>query len=286
MATKAQLEAELAHVKRTNFYVTTVVMMIWAIGLAVLVTYEYKSAMLKEAQAEQYLNDSLNNWHTEVKPNYSWPDNPKLDNQDLFTWPKTPIIDARAFLESFSLPSWTTAAQAAHHRPTEDLPVQNFLYTTPLKLWTVQQQATPQDHVSCSATRTFDNGVQMIVTSYKSGAVEMRIEKVGFSMREEVPYLPAVISVDSAEFAPTTAKRVNEFTTTLDLSSMPLKQLASGKVLRVTVNGFYYEFELTGSANAAKYVAMCNSSGQSRVYERTVQAAAPAAVSAPVGEDQ
>lgn len=272
--TKAELEAQVAHYKRQNFYIMTTVMLLWVVALTIMLTYEYKGMLAREASAEKYVEQSLDGWQTEVIPA---PDNRNFTPQHdgTFKWPNTPWIDARSFIQSLSP---ITSANAAHHKLGTDLPPSRVPFASPLKLWTIEQLASDRVHVACSATRSMPSGVIVSVTAYKNGMVELLIDRASFFMSETQPYGDAVISVDNAVFVQTTAKRISDYTTSLDLSSLPLTQLANGKILRVTVNGFYFEFDLTGSANAAKYVNACNVSGQTKVWERRVAAASPAVV--------
>lgn len=263
MATKAQLEAELAHYKKLDRMVKWTVLFLWAIALTILLTYNYKVQLIEEQKAQQYLDQSLGDWHTEVYP----------EPQPMFTWPRTPIIDAFNFITG------STAAVAAPHDPRSDLPTQHrHLFPSPLKLWSIEQLSDDRNHLACSATRSMSNGVVVSVTAYKNGTVELFIDRASFYLNPERPYADAIISVDNATFVQTVAKRVNDYQTSLDITSLSLTQLANGKILRVTINGYYFEFDLTGSANAAKYVNACNVQGQSLVHERIVAAAQPAVV--------
>jgi len=189
-----------------------------------------------------------------------------------FPFPVKRMIDA------WNMFAPITSAHAAQHKPDTDIPLTQFPFASPLKLWTIDQLATDSEHVACSATRTLPNTVVLKVTSFKTGAAELRLFKAGFRMSEDMPYQDGVISIDNMTFVQVVAKRVSEFETSIDLSELPLTQLANGKILRVTINGYFIEFDLTGSANAAKYVAMCNQSGQRMVHERIVAAAQPAVV--------
>lgn len=262
--TKAELIYENARLRRANFYITTVIMVIWAAMLSGTAAFYYKQSELA--------NQQMKDWSVTVTPAPEYQLDQQSEQPDEFEWPRTPIIDALNYLNP------VTRAHAAPAPLKSDLPITRFDYPSPLKLWSIDQLATDRQHVACSATRSFDNGAIVSVTAYKGGTVELYIDKVAFMISEEKPYQDALLSVDGGTPVQTVAKREGFFKTSLDLSSMPLPQLANGKILRVTVNNLYVEFDLTGSSNAAKYVNACNASGQSEVYKRIVQAAQPATI--------
>lgn len=173
----------------------------------------------------------------------------------------------------------TTAAHAAAHPVKADPPLENtYLYPTPMKLWAIEQQATEDNHVSCSATRTIEGGAVMSVKAYKNKTIELTLSEVNFHMHSEQPYKDAVVSIDGEPVDVTVAKRVSKWVTKFDLTETNLQKLAEARILRLTVGVAYIELDMTGSANAAKYVAMCNASGQNMVHRRIVDAAKPAEI--------
>lgn len=215
-------------------------------------------------------HDTIGEWETELRI----PLDPKTvpDPAPEFPFPIKPLIDA------FNLIT-PSPAHAAAHPVTADPPRENtYLYPSPMKLWTIEQQATDDNHISCSATRTLDSGAIMSVRAYKNKTIELTLHEVNFGLHSEKPYVDAVVSIDGEPVDVTVAKRVSKWVTKFDLTETNLQELAKAKILRLTVGAAYIELDLTGSANAAKYVAMCNASGQDMVHRRIVEAAQPAEI--------
>jgi hypothetical protein len=210
--------------------------------------------------------ETIGEWETTVTP-------APQTIEPIYTWPPTPWVDAMRELAGVQ------TAHAAAHPVTADPPRENtYLYPTPLKLWTIEQQATDDNHISCSATRTLDSGATMSVRAYKNKTIELTLHEVNFGLNSEKPYVDAVVSIDGEPVDVTVAKRMSKWVTKFDLTETNLQELAKARILRLTVGAAYIELDLTGSGSAAKYVAMCNASGQNMVHRRIVEAAQPAEI--------
>jgi hypothetical protein len=236
-----------------------------------------------ETEANKFIREQLmphlDEWATEVKPA---PDNPHYDPNrtlppmpQIYTWPPNPIIDAWHMVNPVG------TAHAARHPETPAPQENTYLYPTPLKIWTVEQQATEREHISCTASRTLVNGARLTVRAYKNKTIVLILDDVNFDLDPERPYRDAVVSIDGNPVAVTIAKRNTKWQTTFDISDIELSKLANAKILRLTVGAYYIEMDMTGSANAAKYVSMCNASGQDAVHRRIVEAAVPAEIRVP-----
>lgn len=172
---------------------------------------------------------------------------------------------------------WNDAAQGSPHPISEEPKIENHLYATPLKLWRVEQQATDRTHVACSATRAYGN-VTATIAAYQDGARLLSLSGVSFGIEASDLYADVVVTLDNETHVQTTAKYISRFETSIDFGVVDLTQVARSKIMRLTVNNFYVEFDLTGSANAAKYVSLCNAEGPANVLKRRVSAALPAVV--------
>lgn len=229
--------------------------------------------LLLSAVVQGYLNyqpvqQTVPAWDTQVIPNPNY----QYDNKTEFKWPLTPLIDA-----ALKTLNPVTPALAALHPVAEEPQIKSYPWEAPkLKLWTVTQFATDTKHEGCVAERWLTQTTRIAVYADRKGLKALIVDGVTFELSEEQSYTDAIISVDGAVIMTTSAQRQTQYRTQVNFNELDLQKFAKAKIMRVTINNKYFEFDLTDSKRAVETVADCNSRGQSRTVQRRVDAATPA----------
>jgi len=230
--------------------------------------------------------DTLPEWNTRIQRYYDGfpvvPADPSQPQTPQFKWPNTPKHDA--WYKSFGFVSQAEAAPHHEEAPTTsrltplpaDQPEEIHEYETSLKLWKIAQVATPTKHVACTATRQITPSRSVTVRYDAKGRVTMLMEGFDFGLEPHQHYADAILTIDQTPGVETFARRTDKWSTTVDLNKLSLQQLAKGGKLKVTINGYYIEIDLTESAKAATAVAACGAEGQTLTVTRRVAAAKPA----------
>lgn len=250
---------------------------VMAFGFVVGVVLMLALAYLHDALTRQTVltipDGTGSGWFTEVHPIV--PIEPETTTPQQEPEYNPYIIQRPKFIDAM-LDALVPSAHAAGH-PAGSAEEQNlFVYPHKLKIWNVVQKSTETKHEACVATRWLSPALSVTVYAPMKGNLILILEGANFEITPDKPYQDAIISVDGVAVTETMATRVGMWKTQVDLSGVSLQQFAKGKIIRITVGKYYLEFPLDESAKAAKAVAECNETGQSRTVRRRMDAAVPA----------